>query len=259
MRVRHTKEILEKAIQNSLNWREVNDILSSGKYAANQAHLKKQAIKFGITFSHFTYTSWNKGKFFGEKRPIEDYLSNKFRINSNSLKKKLFNNKIKELKCEICLNTEWLNKPIALDLHHIDKNPLNNNLENLLIVCPNCHRAEHKKTNVKKIVKPKIIKEKKVLIKKVKPVKICSSCLICGEKTKNQTKFCSYKCSSFSQRKAERPSKEELEKMIKDKPMSHIGKTFGVSDNSVKKWCKNYGITEFPGRGYWEKVNHNKI
>lgn len=41
--------------------------------------------------------------------------------------------------CEVCKNTEWLNKPIALELEHIDGNNRNHTKENLLLLCPNCH------------------------------------------------------------------------------------------------------------------------
>lgn len=41
--------------------------------------------------------------------------------------------------CEQCHNTEWNNKPIPLQLHHIDGNRANNNLDNLQLLCPNCH------------------------------------------------------------------------------------------------------------------------
>lgn len=41
--------------------------------------------------------------------------------------------------CECCGISEWNGKPISLPLHHIDGNPKNNSLENLQILCPNCH------------------------------------------------------------------------------------------------------------------------
>ncbi|ABA24646.1 conserved hypothetical protein [Trichormus variabilis ATCC 29413] len=53
-------------------------------------------------------------------------------------------------------------------------------------------------------------------------------------------------------RKVVRPSKEELEKLVWEKPTAQIGKDFGVSDKSVEKWCKAYGIDK-PPRGYWAK------
>jgi Zn finger protein HypA/HybF involved in hydrogenase expression len=42
-------------------------------------------------------------------------------------------------KCWSCGITEWNNKSIVMDLEHIDGNSLNNNLENLSLICPNCH------------------------------------------------------------------------------------------------------------------------
>lgn len=54
-------------------------------------------------------------------------------------------------------------------------------------------------------------------------------------------------------------SKEELEILVKEKPMTEIGKMFGVSDNAVKKRCKKLGIELKPMRGHWRKVETGKI
>lgn len=53
-------------------------------------------------------------------------------------------------------------------------------------------------------------------------------------------------------RKVVRPSKEELLKMIWEKPMVVLAKEFGVSDKAIAKWIKAYGI-EKPPIGYWAK------
>lgn len=42
-------------------------------------------------------------------------------------------------KCEKCGNTDWQGRPIPLEAHHIDSDRLNNILENLQLLCPNCH------------------------------------------------------------------------------------------------------------------------
>ena len=42
-------------------------------------------------------------------------------------------------KCECCGLSEWNNLPINFELHHIDGNRTNHSLENLLLICPNCH------------------------------------------------------------------------------------------------------------------------
>jgi predicted nucleic-acid-binding Zn-ribbon protein len=41
--------------------------------------------------------------------------------------------------CEKCGNTEWMGQPIPLETHHIDGDRLNNTLDNLQLLCPNCH------------------------------------------------------------------------------------------------------------------------
>ena len=46
---------------------------------------------------------------------------------------------LKEEKCELCGLTHWLNGKIPLELDHIDSNHHNNSLDNLQILCPNCH------------------------------------------------------------------------------------------------------------------------
>jgi hypothetical protein len=41
--------------------------------------------------------------------------------------------------CSCCKNTSWNNQPIPIELEHIDGNSSNNDLENLCLLCPNCH------------------------------------------------------------------------------------------------------------------------
>ena len=62
-------------------------------------------------------------------------------VNSSAvrIKKHLLLAGLKEDKCEQCGISEWNNLPISLQLHHIDGNTNNNKLDNLMILCPNCH------------------------------------------------------------------------------------------------------------------------
>lgn len=60
-------------------------------------------------------------------------------IKSNTLKNKLIEDGIKEHKCEECKKKNWNGKSIPLELHHVDGNRHNNSIENLQILCPNCH------------------------------------------------------------------------------------------------------------------------
>jgi transposase-like protein len=59
-------------------------------------------------------------------------------------------------------------------------------------------------------------------------------------------------------RKVVRPSKEQLENLVMEIPLTKIGRQFGVSDNAVRKWCKSYGIENLPNNSYRQRVFHNK-
>jgi 5-methylcytosine-specific restriction endonuclease McrA len=56
--------------------------------------------------------------------------------------------------CELCKIEEWLDKPIKLELHHIDGNKNNNSLDNIQLLCPNCHSFtdNYRGKNIKKMV-----------------------------------------------------------------------------------------------------------
>lgn len=74
----------------------------------------------------------------GEKKTFEE-LSKSSTITSHRLRLRILEEGIKEHKCENCQLTEWMGVPIPLQLHHIDGNHYNNSLENLQLLCPNCH------------------------------------------------------------------------------------------------------------------------
>lgn len=126
-------------VKNSHSIREVLQKLGIVPAGGNYKTIKQKISENNIDTSHFVGQAWNKGKKIGPKRSIEDYLSNKQSIQSWKLKRRLFQDKVFESKCYSCNNKFWLNKPIPLELHHIDGDNTNNNLSNLTILCPNCH------------------------------------------------------------------------------------------------------------------------
>ena len=41
--------------------------------------------------------------------------------------------------CGICGLREWRGTPLTLQLHHVNGDRVDNRLENLTLLCPNCH------------------------------------------------------------------------------------------------------------------------
>lgn len=86
----------------------------------------------------------NKGhrhpRLLNSKEKLQEILDGKHpTYQPYKLKKLLFKHHLKENKCEECGITEWNGNPIECQLHHKDGNKFNNSLENLIILCPNCH------------------------------------------------------------------------------------------------------------------------
>lgn len=79
-------------------------------------------------------------------------------------------------------------------------------------------------------------------------------CLRCGRTFKSAARFyCSAACYGLAHRKALRPTKEELRRLVWQTPTRRLAEQFGVSDKAVEKWCRQYGIPK-PSRGYWMKT-----
>jgi len=131
-----TDEEIINACQNNLTM-----AMAIKQLGMNHNTFRRRAKKLGCYNPNQSGKGIHKTYFSHTKESIErDFLSNKNPIKSSILKKYLFRFGIKEEKCEECgQKTIWNGKPLVLQLDHIDGNSQNNKLENIRIVCPNCH------------------------------------------------------------------------------------------------------------------------
>lgn len=138
-RYTYSEKELREAVKTSTSIRQVLEKLNIVPAGGNYQTTNRRIEKLNIDTKHFTGQAWNKGKVIGPKRDIKEYLSNEFPILSHKLKGRLIAEGLKQHKCECCGISEWNGNPAPIELDHINGNHHDNRLENLRILCPNCH------------------------------------------------------------------------------------------------------------------------
>ena len=235
------------------NFNQLCNIFS--KKATNETvrYLKEILDRRGVDYSHFISAPevyrWNA------KRKLEDILLSGNTVSVTHLRDRLINEGVKERKCEKCGRSEWEGEPIPLQLHHINGDRTDNRLENLQLLCPNCHALTDNYCRRK----TKIVKDEKF-------------CPICGRKMKKDSQICKV-CygklfnikkldlvydkdgnlnlddekiefiNKLGAKESKCPSKEELLESFKESgSFSSVGKKYGVSDKTISNWCFKFGL-----------------
>ncbi len=196
--------------------------------------LKQRLKDENIDYSHISLGLYaNKGKCYKKFKPIShEKLFCKDSLYPNStIRRYIARDELIEYRCSLCnLNPEWNGKPLTLILDHINGDNTDNRFKNLRFICPNCdmQTETHGGKNIDWSKSP--------FTKRVKTRSLFDDI--------HQVSKC--------------PKKDILEKLIWQKPTTHIAKEFGVSDKAVTKWCRKYKI-EKPGSGYWTKERSSKF
>lgn len=206
----------KKIVIESKSFSEVSRKMYGNNYYGNRQTIKKKIEEFSINISHFDFKSHGDCNRFN-KIPLNEILISGSTYDTTNLKNRLFDEGLKERICEKCGQNEWwYDEKLSLILDHI--NGINNDhrIENLRILCPNCNGTL--KTHGGKNLKLGR-KKKPILIKGV------------SKKLLNVRE---------SQRKVKRPPYEQLKREIEESGYCAVGRKYGVSDNTIRKWIKHY-------------------
>lgn len=161
------------------------------------------------------------------KEPSKILVISKVRTRVNLLRRAMIDSGV-EYHCDICKLKEWQGKNIVIEVHHIDGDNLNNKLDNLQFLCPNCH-SQTDNFRVKNIEPTNI-----------EPLK--NQCY-CGNLKQVGSLLCRACNNKLPKaRKVIRPSKEQLQVDLEELKYNYsaVGRKYGVSDNAIRKWRKWY-------------------
>tara|TARA_Y100000114_G_C11485124_1_gene197206 strand:- start:13 stop:453 length:441 start_codon:yes stop_codon:yes gene_type:complete len=138
----YTDQQIIDAVKNSISIAEVCRKINIVAKGGNFRTVWRNIHRLGLDTSHMLHQGHNKGKRF---KPIKNYKSN-YRVKVCLLEKRSH-------RCESCGLEKWMGKPIPLELHHVDGNSMNNEENNLQLLCPNCHALTHNYKNKKRVTK----------------------------------------------------------------------------------------------------------
>lgn len=231
-------EFITQIIKNSINKTDILNKLGLKNNGGNYNTLSHFINDNKIDISHFI-----NGKSPNRliiKIEISDILvRNSSYKSSSNLKKRLYAEGLKQRNCEICSQTEyWNGRKMSLILDHINGDRHDNRIENLRIVCPNCNatlethcrglntngRGGGKKCDNENC-------NNRIRLKS----KTCISCY-----SNNRKRIEKIEKEKKKTRKVERPEYETLVSEVIEYGYCWVGRKYGVSDNAVRKWIKNY-------------------
>jgi len=168
--------------------------------------------------------------------PLEQILVEHSTYSRRALKARLYATGLKARACELCGQGEsWNGRRMSLILDHVNGVGDDNRLENLRIVCPNC--AATLETHCGRANR-KVVDER--------------PCDRCGRPFRPgfpSQRHCSRACGTrWSRegrphpelRRVARPPYAQLLREVEALGFSAVGRRYGVSDNAIRKWIRQY-------------------
>jgi 5-methylcytosine-specific restriction endonuclease McrA len=160
MASKYTEKQVVEAVNASASIAKALIHLGLKPRGGNYKTFNNLVLKYKVDTSHFTGQGWclgEKANYLRERRliSIEEILSGeKSYVSSHKLKLRLLKEGFFEHRCYNCHNNTWIDQPIPLELEHINGNNTDNRLENLTLLCPNCHALTptYRGKNAKKIM-----------------------------------------------------------------------------------------------------------
>lgn len=134
-----TDDVLRVAFGTSRTRAELLRALGLPTDSRSYAWLKLRLRRLGPSYEVLNGQGWAAGRRTGPRRPLSDLLVQGRFVGSSLLRKRLLAEGLLPRQCSSCLLTQWQGQPVPLELDHVSGDRYDNRLENLRLLCPNCH------------------------------------------------------------------------------------------------------------------------
>ncbi|MDP9067501.1 MAG: HNH endonuclease [Actinomycetota bacterium] len=137
----YSDEQLRSAVAASRSIRQTLLALGLRGEGGNYRIVRREIARLGVSTAHFTSRGWRRGNTtpVTPARDLSQVLVRGSCASTTSVRKRLLREGLKEYRCELCGLTEWRGAPIPLELDHVNGVNDDHRLENLRLLCPNCH------------------------------------------------------------------------------------------------------------------------
>lgn len=146
MKYRFDIEKYKTIVKESQSMGHLLELLGIVKAGGNYSTMRQRIRELNIDTTHWEKTKrqrqgWQRGKIGWREIPLSEILVERstYKGGTHKLKLRLIRAGLLQKKCYGCQLTEWREFPIPLELEHINGDRFDCRIENLTLLCPNCH------------------------------------------------------------------------------------------------------------------------
>jgi 5-methylcytosine-specific restriction endonuclease McrA len=136
-----TDDLIIKTVKENISYQAVLNSFGLKTVGSNNQWIRTKISKLKLNITHFLGQGHLKGKNhnFNTQTPLLDILVEGCYYTTSRLSKRLVKEGLLKYECSICGIYDWQHSKLVLHLDHINGCNTDNRIDNLRLLCPNCH------------------------------------------------------------------------------------------------------------------------